>query len=164
MQIVTTRDGKDKDGNVKYPKVVGQRRVQIGGFDKSKTEQSHKKRQNINTIVAKIRQTKMMPQPVGTPIYGDFSNCDSYHAALDKVISATNRFNKLPSAIRSKFQNDPGRFIEFVNDPKNVSDCIDMGIFKRPANVDRVSVDAALEQSTVPQVKDKKGDQKSQEG
>ena len=39
-------------------------------------------------------------------------------------------FEELPSKTRAKFNNDPGEFIKFVNNPMNAQEIYDMGLTK----------------------------------
>mgnify|MGYP000073147877 CR=1 FL=1 len=50
--------------------------------------------------------------------YGDFSDLhgDSYNDMLNRLADASSIFNDLPAELRSEFDNDPGKFFEFVGD------------------------------------------------
>lgn len=56
----------------------------------------------------------------------------NYHEAMNQIISADEAFNSLPSEIRSKFQNDPGQFLEFAMDPKNKTEMAELGLINKP--------------------------------
>ena len=60
--------------------------------------------------------------------YGDFVNVDDYHASLDKVMRSEELFDSLPSKVRSKFENDPGQFLDFVGNPENRDEMIELGL------------------------------------
>ena len=63
--------------------------------------------------------------------YG-FATSHDYHSALNLLIDAQDMFNALPSQARTKFNNDPGEFLEFVQDPANAEYMYDLGLSDRP--------------------------------
>ena len=44
---------------------------------------------------------------------------------------AQDMFESLPADIRTKFGNDPGRFLDFVEDPQNEEELIELGLKPR---------------------------------
>ena len=49
------------------------------------------------------------------------------------VIRAAEAFAAMPADVRDRFQNDPGRFLEFANDASNYDEALKMGLaIKRP--------------------------------
>ena len=44
------------------------------------------------------------------------------------VATANSMFQDLPSSIRNQFQNDPGQFLDFVQDPENLEEMREMGL------------------------------------
>lgn len=99
--------------------------------EKSMTEQSHKKKCDINNIMKKYRQTGELPLSSKTPMYGDFSSGETYHEACNLIIEAKEDFMKLPSEIRKRFGNDPGKLVDFLNDPNNLEEAMDLGIIEK---------------------------------
>jgi len=72
-------------------------------------------------IITLVNEAKAM--------YGDFtSTVNEYQQALNLTINAQNSFQQLPSLIREKFRNDPGVFLEFATDPKNLPQMREMGL------------------------------------
>jgi len=68
-----------------------------------------------------------VPASARQPFYGDFTGVPDYHTALNLVTEANNAFNSLDARIRTRFNNDPGEFLEFVNNPANENALIEMG-------------------------------------
>lgn len=85
----------------------------LGG--ESRTEQSHRKKCNINTIVGKIRRGQMVPFNVQPGQFGDFSQVGTFQDALNKVMEVETHFRSLPSDVRRKFQNNPQALIQFMD-------------------------------------------------
>jgi len=80
----------------------------------------------------------------GQARYGDFSEVADYREALDLVRDAQSEFMSIPSDIRKKFDNDPGKFYEFVSNPDNKEELISMGFIETP---DVVSPSSATTQA-----------------
>lgn len=60
--------------------------------------------------------------------YGDFSHISDYQSALDQVAQAQESFMSLPADVRRRFENDPAQFIEFVDNPDNYQQLVEMGL------------------------------------
>ena len=95
---------------------------------KSKTEQSHKKQCDINYILKDYAKTgiiKHAHQNAGK--YDDVSQV-SFQQAQDVVADVKSMFESLPAATRQQFNNQPGEFINFVQQPENGPQLIEMGL------------------------------------
>jgi phage internal scaffolding protein len=66
----------------------------------------------------------------GQARYGDFSEVAGYREALDLIRDAQDEFMTIPSDIRKKFDNDPGKFYEFVSNPDNKEELKQMGFIE----------------------------------
>ena len=96
--------------------------------NESRTKQSFKAECDVNLIVRKFAKTGAMEhlnQYQGE--YGEFEAID-YQTALNAVIAAQEMFNSLPSAVRSRFGNDPGAFVEFAQDRANIDTMREWGL------------------------------------
>ncbi len=60
--------------------------------------------------------------------FEDVSEVVDYRTSLDLVKRADEAFNGLPAQIRTKFDNDPAKFLDFVDDPKNEAELRSMGL------------------------------------
>ncbi len=74
------------------------------------------------------------------PFQGDFTTGDSYHAQLNKQIEAQNSFDGLPSHIRNRFKNDPGKLLDFLANPENLSEAQKLGLVDKPEKDEPVEV------------------------
>ncbi len=59
--------------------------------------------------------------------YDDFPNFD-YQEAQFQLARARSMFEELPAAMRFRFEGDPGKFMKFVNDPKNLDEMRELGM------------------------------------
>lgn len=108
------------------------RKVGLDCKDKSRTKQSHKDECNINFIVDRYRKTGMVEHVRKfNGEYGDFQSVD-FHEAMNAVAQANQMFDSLPSKVRSKFDNNPAKFMDFVHDPKNKEEITELGLAKAP--------------------------------
>jgi len=101
-------------------------------FDKKEgmTKQSFRDECNINKIMAKFQRTGLINHYAKhAPQYMDIPAID-YHEALNIVADAESMFEELPSTIRAQFENDPHKFLEFVQDPNNLDKMREMGLAK----------------------------------
>ena len=62
------------------------------------------------------------------PRYGDFSDVPSYQASLHIVAHANEQFAALDAPLRTRFANDPSRFLAFATDPANLDEMVKLGL------------------------------------
>lgn len=108
------------------------RRIALFCNDPSRAIQSQKDEANINTIVRNFGVTGTVRQAAVPPTYGDFDGIDDYRSAVEAVKAAQDSFGALPSSVRSRFHNDPGAFLEFVENPANLPELRTMGLAPLP--------------------------------
>lgn len=108
----------EKDGKLIYPSIV---------------EQHHTEDTLVQNILKKYDQTGVfyhVNQAQAT--YQDNTAFNEYQDMYDKIQSADANFKALPSEIREKFNNDTGKFLEFVNDDNNIEAMYDLGLMQKP--------------------------------
>lgn len=133
----------------------------------SMTQQQYANECDLNNLVDKNMQfkdpaflTKLQLLGAGEkvqPLYGDFSDVPTYENALNTINKATDDFMSLPAKIRARFENDPVKLLEFVNNPDNYEEGLSLGIYKArtaPSAIADGDVGAITPVSTpdVPQV------------
>lgn len=92
-----------------------------GEFIPGKTEQAHTKSCDLKRIMKQYdREGKLSLVNEVIDSYGDFTEVDEYQVMQQKVVNADSAFAQLPSEIRNKFDNDPGKFFEFATNPENL--------------------------------------------
>ncbi len=96
------------------------------------TEQHHKDSTDINTIIRNYDKTGIISHVAAAKAqYGDFTKVNEYQEALNVVLSADQAFSEVPAKIRAKFGNDAGRFFEFVTNPDNQDELVELGLAER---------------------------------
>lgn len=96
-------------------------------------QQHYKEECDINNILQKFSITGILPEAPLSPRYGDFSGIGDYHTALNRVIAAQEEFEALPAQIRARFENDPAKLIEFLDDEANRPEAEKLGLVERAA-------------------------------
>lgn len=111
--------------------------------DEGMTEQHHKDQCDVNTIMAKYIKTGLIDhvqQYAGE--YMDLASDPDFHTSMNKVKAAEAMFLTVPAAVRAVFDNDPGKFLEFVTDPDNIDEIREMGLAPQPEAVPPVGAGA----------------------
>lgn len=93
------------------------------------TEQHHKELCDVDRIIKHYdREGVMTHINTATALYGDFTEVNEYKESLEVVIKAEKAFDSIPATVRKRFDNDPGKFMEFITDPKNLDEAIELGL------------------------------------
>jgi len=99
----------------------------------SLTRQSEMAQCDINTIMARFERTGVLDHASKYEgRYGDFTDTPDYLDAMNIVVEAEQMFGDLPAKTRKRFGNDPAEFLQFVGDPKNLDQMVEMGLAKAP--------------------------------
>lgn len=116
--------------------------------DKGVTKQSDAKDCDINLLFKRFERSGQLPDMIlREPRYGDFSAVPDYQEACNIVKLASEQFNNLDVAIRNRFANDPVKFLEFVNDEKNIDEIDRMGLLTPEASKARLDKKVAQQKA-----------------
>lgn len=100
-------------------------------LEASLTKQSFADECNINNIMDRWQKTGVVAHLNGqTPTFGDLTELPDFHEAMNTVVQAQTMFDALPSRIRERFANDPANLMEFLGNPKNRNEAIEMGLIE----------------------------------
>jgi phage internal scaffolding protein len=102
----------------------------------SLAQQHYKDECDINTILERFNITGLLPESPLSPKYGDFSGITDYHSALNAVIAAQDQFDGLPAQIRARFENEPAKLIEFLEDENNRPEAEQLGLVEKATSAD----------------------------
>lgn len=139
-------------------------RVTTHNEDPTLTDPQWADQADIDNIMDRFQKTGAVPnygsQRKG--IYADVSEIPDLLGAAIIVRESQNNFNSLPSKIRERFNNDPQEMINFLKDPKNTQEAIDLGILTAtPLNNDKLNDDL---KATVKKKTEDKPPQKNSSG
>lgn len=102
--------------------------------DPGRTKQEFSEECDINNLLRRYHVTGQAPVMREPGAVGDFSDVGDYFAAQRLIVRAREQFDALGSEVRDFFRNDPARFLEFMNDPKNADEAVRLGLATaRPA-------------------------------
>lgn len=95
---------------------------------KSRTKQAHKDECDINWIVKKFHNTGTLEHARKYEAQYGFATSEDFHTSMNIITRANEMFEELPSHIRTEFRNDPAEFLDYVHNPDNIQDMIQMGL------------------------------------
>lgn len=103
--------------------------VETVNKEPSMAQQQYKDECDINNIMKKYSTTGEFTHLTSKEgRYADFSQIESYQEMLDTVRYAQDAFASLPAETRSRFRNDPGQLLEFVQNPENYDEGVKLGL------------------------------------
>ncbi len=105
-------------------------RIECGG---GRAKQSFKEECDINTIMGRYIATGALPPMMQGGDYG-VASAVTYHEALNTVREAEEMFNNLPSKLRNRFEGDPARFLDYVQDEDNEPEMLELGLLSDDAS------------------------------
>jgi len=107
-------------------------RVQKMFLQPSLTKQSFKDQCDFNKVVKRFMRTGVLDHRREglEPRYADLIGSVDYQTALGRINEAKASFGALPAKVRKRFDNDPVQFLDFVSDPKNVNEMVELGLAK----------------------------------
>jgi len=106
--------------------------------------QSERDKCDLNIIKAIYDKTGTMHNiRTDQPKYGNFTSSRDYHELLFRAQQAQDDFMLLDAQIRARFDNDPGKLLDFVSLPQNRVEAIKLGLM--------INTDTSPQASQVPQ-------------
>jgi phage internal scaffolding protein len=95
----------------------------------SMTQQHMAAETDINNIMKKYEKTGIVTHLAKYQgDYQDFTVMPDFHTAMNTIREADEMFLTLPASVRDKFDNDPGKFVEFATDDCNHDALVDLGL------------------------------------
>lgn len=103
---------------------------------KSVTNQSDLDSTDINKIMARYEKTGLLTDEITgltrKPMYGDFTSVSNFYDLQVKIKNVERAFGLLPAPVRSRFDNDPQKLINFLADSKNDGEAVKLGLKNAP--------------------------------
>lgn len=119
--------------------------VRMSNWGKSKARQSEADACNINMIMARYEKTGVLPVDGRESYFADVSQMGDYRTALHHVQESERYFMSLPAELRLRFENDTAAFLDFVSDPENRGELVELGLIE-----DTSGVPPVVEEPVVP--------------
>lgn len=124
-------------------KKINRRKVSKS-FDgvESMTRQSERYLTDIN----RIKTQGILPPDPNQLVFADVSDEFDFSSAQNEIIRINNSFASLPSHIRKRFENNPGKLMEFMRNSDNIEEARELGIIppepRKPNESSKSSSDA----------------------
>lgn len=100
-----------------------------------RTKQAHLRECDINTIIKQFSSTGMLAHisaKAAQGAYMDLPDPIDFQQAQNILIEGERAFASLPSKLRDRFDNQVAPFLEFLQDPNNKAEAIELGLIPRP--------------------------------
>ena len=98
------------------------------------TQQHFREEADINHIAERFGLTGELPEVKDRPTYGDFSGIFDFQTAQNAVVEAKQQFMTLPAKLRTRFDNNPQKLLDFLDDPDNREEAEFLGILQKRSN------------------------------
>ena len=125
--------------------------VKIHFTEKSLTKQSFTKECDINTILAKYQKTGAIDHVNKHEAQYGFASSDTFTESMNIVAKGQTMFEELPSSIRTKFENNPAKFLDFVQDESNAKEMQELGLATKKLNNESNPTPAKQSEAQKPQ-------------
>lgn len=107
------------------------RSPKVVDYGETMTKQEFKEKSDINVIVE--RASRGLPLSTGMqsgqlPVFGDFTKGQDFHGAMCYIQDTERKFMSLPPKVRDRFDNDPAKLLDFLNEGKNRDEAIELGL------------------------------------
>lgn len=112
----------------------GTTRVHTVCEGKTRAHQQYKEQCDVNNIIAKYKKTGTVTHVRNkvSGVYADLTNFPSYEEAMQTIVRANHAFLEVPAKIRARFNNDPQAMIDFLTNPENDKEAIELGLKNPP--------------------------------
>lgn len=123
--------------------------------NRSRTHSSFGKDADINTIMTRYKKTGYFVDPNSVNLhrvarFDDYSDIPEFSEVCNRVIQAEADFMRLPATTRALFGNQVSNVVEFVSDPKNIEQSIELGLIPADARISKSS--KSVEKGAAPEV------------
>lgn len=111
----------------------------IKNTEPSMTQQQFKEESDINFIMARYQKTGVLVDPLTQttrkPMFDDFSELGDFRDHQQAVIEAQEMFMSLPSRLRARFNNSPAELLQWLGNPANKDEAIELGLMTKTPSV-----------------------------
>ena len=94
----------------------------------SLTIKSEREETDINVMLRRFGVTGQLPVVTPPPSLDAFDEVFDFQSAMNIIRASEESFNSLDAEVRSRFSNDPHRFVNFCSDPVNLPEMRKMGL------------------------------------
>jgi phage internal scaffolding protein len=114
--------------NPKVRNRFSKRVVVISPTGEGRAQQQFKDDADINSIMRKFQRTGAIEHTKEFQDDYNIATGQTLHEAMNLVTQAQTMFMALPSSVRARFDQDPTKFLDFVQDDKNIEEARKLGL------------------------------------
>lgn len=98
------------------------------------TQQQFAEDADINIVLKRFGVTDgaLPPVAIDPTYFGDFADATDFREALDRTQEAREHFALLPANLRAKWNNNPYELWQWINDPANIAEAIELQMLVKP--------------------------------
>ena len=96
------------------------------------TKPEFKDQCDINNIMRRFLREGAVSHVARSEGKFEFASSIDFHEAMNQVVRAQELFDSLPAGLRARFGNDPGAYLDFVQDPANRTELAHLGLLNEP--------------------------------
>lgn len=111
-----------------YDRVAASLRAVVVNALPSMTIQSGKDEADINVLVRRFGLAGIVTGIQRPPALEEFTDIFDFQSAMNLINQADRSFKAMSAETRSRFNNDPARFVAFCSDEKNLDEMRKMGL------------------------------------
>jgi len=145
MQTIIRHNSPRKRCRISFPK-------------NGRTKQSFRDECDINLIMAKYQKTGALSHVNNYGANYGFATSIDFTEAMQLIRTAQEMFDGLPSSIRTRFDNDPAVFLEFVQDADNTKEMQTLGLIAPEGSTEITPDEPNTDTPTVTTPKEEKPD------
>lgn len=93
-----------------------------------RTQQHFKEEVDVNTIARRFGLTNTDRIPISPDVFRDFTGVGHFQDLANQLAQAGEAFDRLPSDVRRRFDNNPAAFVDFAVDAKNIDQMREWGL------------------------------------
>lgn len=95
------------------------------------TQQHQKEQVDINNVIRRYKKGEVITRVSNFEAkFGDVTGID-FQESMNLIINAQRSFDELPSRVRKRFNNSPEMLLEFMEDPGNRDEAIELGLINK---------------------------------
>ena len=98
----------------------------------SRAKQEFKGESDVNNIVAMYKKGSPLPLQIRQGQFADVTQLGDYKTAVDALLEAEQVWATLPQTVKTAAGGTVASFLDFVNDPANADQLIELGLVAGP--------------------------------
>lgn len=117
----------------KLAQISARPRIQKFFVGPGRTKQEFKEESEITNILARVAKNNLLQNlEERQRTYVDLPSGLDFETAQLKISQGRQAFAMIPAHMRAQFDNNPQEFLEFIENPENADEMVEMGLLRPP--------------------------------